>query len=274
LALFSLRARVYGADAAARQEIAQRLAREVQQSLPFAALTALSWSDAYIGQLVSRKPHFGVGIAYGLSVADFSSLRTLLDASGVNAYMDTGAAFMPPLYGAVRLGGFFAPFDIGFAASLPFAVQTGAAFTLDQQMFAGDIRFAALRDEAKLPGISIGLGFTEVNGEIAAEAENGAMRVQWTASAIELKGQVSKTLAGFTPYFGTGVSFTWSRAGYRINGAGETWGMEPENYANDILFRVFGGTSANFGYVKLDFCANMSIPAFDYGVLLGLRFQL
>jgi hypothetical protein len=73
--LFFLVAHAGVADAVSRAESAKQFAEDVQRSLPFATLTPLAWSDSYIGQLVSRRPHFGAGISYGMIVADFSAAR-------------------------------------------------------------------------------------------------------------------------------------------------------------------------------------------------------
>jgi hypothetical protein len=273
--LFFLVVHISAADSVSRAETAKRFAEDVQRSLPFTALTPFAWSDTYIGQLISRKPHFGVGISYGMVVADFSSMKDLLNDFGTTAYMDTGSVMMPQMYGHIRLGGFFLPFDIGLVASIPFNTRPADGFVLEQQTIGGDIRFALSRDEAKLPGISLGIAYVQTIGRLSTEVSGSDVGIQWSGNAIEIKTQVSKTLGIFTPYLGGGGSFTWSSAGYDATGVmTEEWGTEPNDFANGVLFRVFGGTSVKLWVFRLDFNVNVSIPRFEYGVVLGSRFQL
>jgi hypothetical protein len=273
--LFFLIAHVCVADTASRAKSAKQFAEEVQQSLPFTALMPLAWSDSYIGQLISRKPHFGGGISYGMATADFSAARDLLDDFGTTAYMDIGAVMMPSLYGHVRIGGFFVPFDIGVVASIPFNTKPADGFVLEQQTVGTDIRFALSRDEAKLPGVSLGIAYIQTTGRLLTEFADSDIGIRWTGNAAEIKVQISKTLWAFTPYFGGGGSFTWSRVEYDAVGAmTEEWGKDPDNFANGVLFRIFGGASVNLWVFRLDFNINVSIPSFDYGVVLGARFQL
>jgi hypothetical protein len=273
--LFFLVAHICVADALSRAEIAKQFAEEVQRSLPFTTLMPFAWSDAYIGQLVSRKPHFGGGISYGMAMADFSSVRDLLNDFGTTAYMDIGGLMMPQIYGHIRLGGFFVPFDIGILVSIPFNKRPTDGFLLEQQTIGGDIRFALSRDEAKLPGISLGIAYTRTTGRLTTRFSGSDFDIQWEGNAAEIKVQVSKTLGIFTPYFGGGGSFTWSRAGYDVTGVlTEKWGTEPNDFANGVLFRIFGGASMKLWVFRLDVNVNASIPSFEYGVVLGSRFQL
>jgi hypothetical protein len=270
--LFFLVVHISGADPLSRAETAMHFAEEVQRSLPFTTLTTLAWSDTYIGQLISRKPHFGAGISYGMAMSDFSSMRNLLDDFGTTAYMDTGSVMVPQMYGHIRLGGFFVPFDIGLVASIPLNIRPADGFLLEQQTIGGDIRFALSRDEEKLPGISLGIAYAQTTGRLSTEVSGSDVAIQWSGNAIEIKVQISKTLRIFTPYLGGGGSFTWSRAGYEATG--EEWGTGDEDFSNGVLFRVFGGTSVKRWVLRLDFNINVSVPNLEYGVVLGLRFQL
>lgn len=273
--LFFLVAYICAADSASRAESAKKFAEEAQKALPFATLSPLAWSDSYIGQVVSRKPHFGAGISYGMTMANFSGVRELFHDFGAAAYMDIGGALMPPLYGHVRIGGFFVPFDIGIVASIPLNSKPANGFLLEHQTFGADIRFALIRDDTKLPGVSLGIAYTQTSGSLLTEVSGSDIGIHWSGNAIELKAQISKTLQTFTPYFGGGGSFTWTRAGYEATGAlTEKWGMEPDDFANGVLFRIFGGVSMKIWVFRLDFNANLSIPNLEYGVILGARFQL
>jgi hypothetical protein len=276
--LFFLLAHFCAADAASRAESAKKFAEEIQQALPFTTLTMFSWSDAYIGQLISRRPHFGAGISYGMSTADFSAAKELFSDFGVNPYMDIDGVLMPPVYGHARIGGFFVPFDIGFAASLPLNTRPADGFTLEQQTLGGDIRFALVREGTKMPGISIGLAYTQTTGELRNSVTDRDIRLNWNGNAFEIKTQISKTLHIFTPYLGIGGSFSWTSASYNADNADgnsvEEWGMQPDDFANGVFFRGFGGFSLNLWVLRLGFGFNVSIPDLDYGVALDFRFQL
>ncbi|MDR1095615.1 MAG: hypothetical protein LBL31_04445 [Spirochaetaceae bacterium] len=273
--LFLFAAQICAADTASRVQSAKEFAQEAQRALPFAALMPLAWSDAYIGQLVSRRPHFGGGVSYGMTNADFSAARSLLDDFGTTTYMDMGTVMMPPVYGHARIGGFFVPFDIGIAGSIPLNTVPADGFVLEQQTFGGDIRFVLSRDEPKLLGVSLGIAYAQITGRLLTKVEDSDIDIHWSGNAAEIKVQVSKTLGGFTPYLGGGGSFTWSRIEYDATGAvTESWGKNPQHFANGVLFRVFGGVSMKMRVFQLDFNINASIPHGDYGAMLGARFQL
>jgi hypothetical protein len=207
--------------------------------------------------------------------AGFSAMRGLLDDFGTAAYMDIGTVMTPPMYGYLRIGGFFVPFDIGIAGSIPLNAAPADGFTMERQTFGGDIRFALSRDEPKQLGVSLGIAYAQTTGRLLTSIEDSDIHIDWSANAVEIKLQVSKTLLGFTPYLGSGGSFTWSRVEYDADGAvTEAWGKGPEQFANGVLFRVFGGVSMKMWVFQLDFNINLSIPHGDYGAVLGARFQL
>jgi outer membrane protein W len=271
--LFFLFAPICAADTASREGSAKKFAQGIQHSLPFTALTTLAWSDAYIGQLISRKPHFGAGLAYGMSTTDFSAVRGLLDELDANGYLNTDGVFMPPLSVHARIGGFFVPFDIGFVASLPVYARPGDDVTSKQQTLGGDIRFTLVREDTKAPSVSVGVAYIQTEGSLSAAGSAQNIDVYWEGGAVEIKAQISKTFQTITPYLGAGGSYTWSQAGYETD-KGEKWGMEPGNFANDILFRLFGGASIKLWALRLDLSISVSVPDAVYGVVSGLRFQL
>jgi hypothetical protein len=276
LPFFLLGASIAVAAPVPREESAKKFAESVQSALPFTTLTALAWSDAYIGQIVSRKPHFGAGVSYGMSTADFSSMRELSESLGAGPYVDISGTVMPPLYGYARIGGFFVPFDVGIIANLPADGSSAHGFTMDRQTYGGDIRFSLVREDSKSPEVSLGAAYTQTIGSLETYVSGQKTTIYWNGSAAELKAQLSKTLSFITPYIGAGGGFTWTQAGYRIGEADaeEVWGMDPENFANGVLFRVFGGASIKLWIFRFDLGINLSIPSLDYGAVAGLRVQL
>jgi hypothetical protein len=269
--LFLLFVNICAADAALQEAARRKFAEDIQRYLPFTALTPLVWSDSYIGQIISRKPHFGVGLSYGMSTAGFSSARELVDELDANGYLNTDGVFMPPMYVHARIGGFFVPFDIGFIASIPVSVKPADKVTSEQYTIGGDVRFVLVREGLKVPGISLGVAYVQTKGILSVSGQDASV-IRWEGGAIEIKAQVSKTIQNITPYFGVGGSYTWSQASYGEVGISQT--MDPEKSANGILFRVFGGTSINFWAFRLDLGVNVGIPDAAYGVVSGLRFQL
>jgi hypothetical protein len=268
--LFFLFAHICAADTASREGSAKEFAEKLQRSLPFTALTTLAWPDAYIGQLISRKPHFGAGLVYGMSPVDFSAVEKLFDELDGNGNLNTDGVFMPPVSVQARIGGFFVPFDIGFVASVPLLKREPSnGVALEQQTIGCDIRFALVREGVKAPSVSLGVAYIQTEGRLSTKNTD----IRWKGGAIEVKAQISKAFKAVMPYFGAGGSYTWSQAGYERPG-GEKWGLESEDFANDILFRVYGGVSIKLWVFRLDAGINVSIPDALYGAVAGVRFQL
>jgi hypothetical protein len=267
--LFLLFVNICAADVVS-QDARGSFEEEIQRYLPFTALTPLIWSDAYIGQVISRKPHFGAGLSYGMSTNGFSSVRKLFDGLDVGG-LNTDGVFMPPVYAHVRIGGFFLPFDIGVIASIPLPIKPADNMRAEQQTIGGDLRFVLVREGTKLPGVSLGVVYVQTKGGLFVDEQDVTV-VRWEGGAIEIKAQISKTVQYFTPYFGAGGSYTWTQAGYKAVGIDRP--IDPANYVNGILFRVFGGASINLWALRLDLSVNVGFPDVSYGVVAGLRFQL
>jgi hypothetical protein len=210
-----------------------------------------------------------------MTMADFSGMKELLDDFGTSSYMDIGGVMMAPLFAHIRIGGFFVPFDIGFTVNIPLNTTPAEGFTLQQQTIGFDIRFALLRDGVNPIGLSFGFAYAWTDAGLRTSLNGSDIGIYWSGGAGEIKMQISKALAIFTPYLGGGGSFAWSQAGYESSGADEeSWGMGPDDYANGVLFRIFGGVSMELWVFRLDVNMNISIPDFEYGVVAGLRFQL
>jgi len=292
--------------------------------LPFNAAMGLNWADAHIG----RFPRFGVGISGGFTTLDFGPFSNLLDmlAPGVSEQVTTWGGF--PLPGVIlegRLGGFFLPFDIG--AKVGFLPTSPDAFDrLDYFSAGADIRYAVLEQGRIVPAISLGVGLNHLSGGVSRglgdqsftntvdiagtpvtqtiNVTGPSLEIDWATTTIDLKAQISRSLAIVTPYIGFGASHGWSRVSYGLN-AGDISSPDLPNLdelrevlggfgidtsqVDSVLsgfssetsilgwgFRLFGGVSFNLPLIRLDLTGmwNLSVDAPSYGVTLGARLQI
>ena len=150
-----------------------------------------------------------------------------------------------------------------------------------------------------MPAISNTISFGNQNLSI----ENPGVKLIWENFSLDLKIQISKSILLFTPYLGAGASYAWSSAEYLINAKVTLNGspisdLSMEYIKNFLLLaginnmnvsvtgisssieksalntRLFGGVSINLLVLKLDLTALYSFIENNYGVSLGIRFQL
>jgi hypothetical protein len=206
--------------------------------LPFNSTIGLNWSDAYIGQLISAPPHFGVGVSVGATTVNLSSIANILDyfgqdlgAFGLKGAIGDGGMVLPAYTAEARIGGFILPFDIGVKVGyLPKMEGLG---DLDYLLVGGEIRYAILKGSVILPKLSVGLGVNYMHGGIGMNIGGGTtefdignktlaiqdphMNFTWESTSIDLKAQVSKSFLIITPYLGLGASWAASKVGYELN---------------------------------------------------------
>jgi hypothetical protein len=189
-------------------------------------------------------------------------------------------------------------------------------------LLGADVRYSILKYNKILPlQLSAGLGFNYLDGGIGSvmpeelllsfdDPANGVNNIRipaeaqadllWRTVNIELKTQVSFQFRFLTPYAGAGVSYAFSRAGYKVTAtelktdAGEIKdieklmldedgkykltgisdkGFETIKTFNGISARVFGGASINLIYVRLDLTGMYEFLSGKFGATVGLRFQ-
>jgi opacity protein-like surface antigen len=280
------------------------------KSLPFNASVGLNWSDAYIGQLISLPPHFGVGVSGGFTTMDFDAINGLVKIFGLPSLP---LSFMPlPAYTVEgRIGGFILPFDIGVKIGTLPDVSFGN-FKFKYLLAGADFRYALLKGEAILPAVSIGFGVNYLSGGISAQVGSGmefevpdtggkklslsapTASFSWETVSFELKAQISKRLFIITPYFGAGVSYALSKAGYEIESkltytgsdineikqhvsgldSINANGFKSMSEINGFGVRAFGGLSLNLAIIKLDLTGMFNFIDQNWGGTLGLRVQL
>ena len=138
-----------------------------------------------------------------------------------------------------RIGGFILPFDIGFKFGyLPSGGLSSfgiSGFSADYLMVGGDIRYALMKDSGLSPGLSVGVGYTYMRGNIGVPGvlngpinianvsfggsnhtlgfTNPSLNFFWNTSVIDAKVQLSKNLFIITPYIGLGAAYGISNAG-------------------------------------------------------------
>jgi len=217
----------------------QAFADEIAASLPFNATIGLNWADAYIGKF----PHFGVGLTVGATSIPYDIMEPvfdMLDGFALPSNMDFIEKWGAPLPAwslDARLGGFILPFDVGVKFGfLPDEAKVAMPFNMDYLLVGGDVRLALLKGKGVMPDLSVGAGYTYLDGAVYLADIAGGDQVidlvgapaptsyslkvtdpdvtfNWQANVIDLKAQVSKKLVVITPHLGAGVSWGSSKAG-------------------------------------------------------------
>ena len=279
----------------------------VAKALPFNSSMGLNWADAYIGNF----PRFGAGLSLGFTTMDDGSLTNIMEyfdislpsfVSGFSGYPVPGYTF------EARLGGFGLPFDIGFKfGTLPLE-------SINYLLVGGDVRFAILKQNVILPAISLGIGFNYMEGGIERSigkdinysynptdpsyyitVTKPTVNIDWSASSLDFKAQISKSFVIFTPYLGIGASTGWSKANVDVTMKTETgpeleqlkqifkegigidlndkgFHSETEKPKNGWSFRLFGGLSFNVTVFRIELTGFYNFD--KWGATLGARIQL
>ncbi|MDR2509914.1 MAG: hypothetical protein LBC77_04640 [Spirochaetaceae bacterium] len=212
---------------------AQALAETLMEAAPHSAGQGLTWSDAWIGHLISVRPHFGVGASMGAAVPNqgaYSDFTKSMALEGGDFFV------LPAMFAEIRLGGVVLPFDLGFKFGLykefkPDNILLEHSVSKNFLSYGGDIRFALSKGLGAFPKLSIGVGYNYLKGGMNAGLDGirnydisgktltvngGTLDYEWEANIIELKLQFSKTLSIFTPYLGAASNFSWAASNYRI----------------------------------------------------------
>jgi hypothetical protein len=208
----------------------------VASTLPFNALTGLTWSDAHIKNF----PHFGLGATVGATFMPYINLEETLTLLGVDlatlsdseigSILEEFGMPFPSVSLEARIGGFFLPFDLGIKVGFipqdfDLSVVT-EGFALNYFSIGGDLRFRVLKQWFMIPCISVGSGITYQQGsidipgilgsnmELAAvgpyslEMQDPSLNFNWNTLVVDLKTQASWDLFLMTPYIGAGASYS------------------------------------------------------------------
>lgn len=216
------------------QKGAEDVAKAMARALPFNSTVGLNWSDAYIGQLLSLPPHFGVGIVGGMTTLDSADMTGILESMGGDLGDIPEKLPFPAMAAEGRIGGFILPFDLGLKVGFipgPLA-DSIKDVTLDYFLVGGDVRYALFKGGLILPKVSVGFGINHLSGAFGTTVSGGQafdlpggntlkatdpeIGFEWENTTFELKAQVSKSLLIITPYAGLGAAYGRSTAGYYL----------------------------------------------------------
>ena len=252
---------------------------DINLSLPDSTLSGVTWSDAYIGQFIGVPPHFGVGLATGVSRFRVGGLAKTLDLVGSD--LPVNELVFPTIALEGRIGGFILPFDIGLRFGFLPEVQI-KDIGLKYLHYGADIRYALLKQNLVLPNISLALGYYGTSGalfyvfnpaEIAKvdgliSTDDETLSIDFQTNVIDGRLQVSKSFFIVTPYAGFGLSYDITDSSYKLINEKDTASEKGWQY------RAFGGLSFNIAVVKIDLSGMYNFKSENWGANLGLRVQL
>lgn len=196
--------------------------------LSYNATTGDIWSTAYLGNF----PHFGAGLAIGISVIPSEALTPFFTAMGMPdlpAEIKEGLPF-PALALTAKLGGLILPFDIGVKAMKMFPelskVLAGAGIDADYTLLGATVRVPLIQ---KFIRVSLGASYDYLDGSIKMplkdlptasytfqEPNDGpahtiavtdpTMVLGFATSSFDFTAQASIQVLFITPYAGAGIS--------------------------------------------------------------------
>lgn len=213
-------------------------------TLPHYNSIGLQWSDAYIGQLLSVPPKFGIGASFGFVTIPGSVLTDTLDALGEDSSslgelegLATGIGLPIPGYTIdARVGGIGLPFDVGLKVGvLNDDVAALDDLTLDYMLLGADVRYRVFGGGVLLPKVSAGVGvnhskvnigvpgvfgenlefaeFTANGDDYVLSLEDPDLVLDWKSTTVDLKAQASKRFLIFEPFLGAAASYSNSTIG-------------------------------------------------------------
>jgi len=261
----------------------------LNKSAPDNAVSTGTWSDAYIGQIISVPPHFGIGASAGLVPLDVTNLAGPIGTiSGMTLPI---TSFVLPTYAIEgRIGGFILPFDLGVHVGvIPSTDLFGTGIRLDFLNYGADVRYALLKENILLPNLSVGAGYYHVAGSLGytfnmdaaqnlvdsyglnATIADIPLKVGFTSEVIEARVQLSKSLLIATPFVGVAANLSFSDATYTLADQTKT----VSTASSPVLgARVYGGASVNVLVLKINLTGSYNLINQNWGANLGVRVQL
>ncbi len=246
---------------------------DMASTLSYNATVGNNWSDAYIGGF----PHFGVGLAVGMTAVPSSSVEAFFTAMDVTMpdSLKTLGLPVPATALSAKLGGLILPFDVGLKAMvLPSSVASvlsASGVTADYSLIGGNVRFAVLKENILLPDVSIGAGYNRLKGSVAMdlpldsptytypghtiEATAPALSLDWTTDSFDFTLQVSKSLLFLRPYAGLGYSMGKSS----VNGG----------VKSSLLYDGSAVTDANLAAINADLATAGLPPISTTGIIFN-----
>lgn len=284
----------WGQDLSTFQSGFTTFSADMASTLSYNATVGNNWSDAYIGGF----PHFGVGLAVGMTAVPASSIESFFAAMDVTMpdSLKTFGLPVPATALSAKLGGLILPFDVGLKAMvLPSSVASvlsASGVTADYSLIGGNVRFAVLKENILLPDVSIGAGYNRLKGSVAmdiplaskvytvgsynAYISNPTMSLDWTTDSFDFTLQVSKSLLFLRPYAGLGYSMGKSTVSGGLKSTVTSDGttpLTPTQISNiNAALAASGQATAAISADGILFNAEDSTPVFRvYG---GLSFEI
>ncbi|ULQ59815.1 hypothetical protein K7I13_00155 [Brucepastera parasyntrophica] len=253
---------------------------EINTALPDSAVVGGTWSNAYIGQLIGVPPHFGIGIAAGITRFPVQALKDAIELTGADLPVDT--LILPNFAVEGRIGGIVLPFDLGFRFGMLPEVKINKV-SVKYLNFGADIRYAILKDRAVIPALSVGIGYYHTSGSVGYTfspselgivgippqyTQDSELGIDFSSNVIEAKVQVSKNIVVITPYAGLAGYVAFSDSNYTV--------ANQKGSNKETLYgaRVFGGLSFNIAVVKIDLYGMYNFVSGNWGANAGLRVQI
>jgi hypothetical protein len=266
------------------QDAVDSFSESMAKSLPFNSTIGLNWSDAYIGQLLSAPPRFGIGTTFGVTTVSMGFVNDLLGEFGdseISMDIPDWLGLPLPAYTVdVRIGGFILPFDIGLkfgyldTSNMDFMDEL-LPFELNYLLIGGDVRYSLI--DRRIIKLSAGLGFNHLSGGISITGPSQSFSfgpsndtisitdpsigLQWRTNNLELKAHASFVHFIVTPYVGAGLGVAWSRAGYHITSNITVNGGPIDPYIDTL--KAYGITDINpDGFESLQTVTSFNMRAY------------
>lgn len=203
----------------------ESFATDMAATLSYNATIGNNWSDAYIGQL----PHFGVGLALGVTSVPAESLEKFFQAALGEALPDNLKKAGLPIPAAAlsaKIGGIILPFDFGIKAMVlpPEATEAVSALGIaaDYKLLGANIRLGLVKEGILFPDVSLGAGYNRLMGSVLVPVgipdqtfsfggnnlvvQDPNLDLGWTTDSFDFTLQISKNVLFLRPFAGLGYS--------------------------------------------------------------------
>ena len=261
------------------------------------------WAKSWIGYLIP-KPHFGVGINMGVATMDISSITGAMKALSISTTDFPDKLVMPTIAADARIGGFFLPFDIGFAICGLDTSNMGLddkidPVSADYFSVGGDIRYKVFELNAFETRFSAGAGLYYTKGSIKIDdSEYASGKFEFDTTSFFLSAQASAKFLIFVPFAGMKVMFSKTNVDWSVNDikwkkilSGNydsaiekaiAWKLLPSRvsggadsgFFEDIHPLVFGGVGLDAGPIDITFSASFDFLSQIGGGAFSLRVAL
>ena len=291
------------------QSAVATFAADMASVLDANSTTGNVWSSAYVGGF----PKFGVGLSVGANFIPADSLTAFEDLGiAIPAELKQYGIPIPAAVASLKIGLPFLPIDVGVKGGLiPDAASgalSGMGVDLTYHTLGVNVRYAILKDKLLIPAVSVGASWNYVKGSAKAGLGTGGydytygtytiavtdpdMALEWESNTFDFTLQVSKDLLIFTPYAGAGLTVGKSTvkagmsaatlvSGGTVEEIEAATGLEIDDQgfletaeSTTPVFRVYGGTSINIVFFRLDMMACYVPSAESFGAQVMARVQL